>query len=106
MPVMVQSVRFVRISPPFRIKRGGDFAHPRPKTDQHIPDDVIAADAKPVSNDLGCEMPVSQLPAQLQKMMRIAGMDLVKRLRFCDNLNHAAIVKLDPLPMEQQPRGR
>ena len=77
----------------FRIERRFDLDHPRPQSLHHRFDDVIAPDAQRAARDLRRQMPIAEMPADANQMLRILAADLDKRLRRGHDLDQATVLE-------------
>jgi hypothetical protein len=77
----------------FRIERRFDLDHPRAQSPHHRFDDVIAPDPQPLTDDLGRQMAVAEMPGDPDQMMRIRDADLEQRFRRRDHFDQPAIVE-------------
>lgn len=81
----------------FRIERLAYFRHGRSKPVQHIGNDMVGPDQNALGLDLRRQMPVTQMPGQPQKMMRLGGTNRQKRFRRSAHFDDTAIVQHKPV---------
>lgn len=60
---------------------------------------MVAADENTILADLGGQMTVAQMPAQLCQVVAVAGGHFVKRLIGGDDLDHASILQHERIAM-------
>lgn len=75
----------------FRIERRFDGDDARTKTAHHVLNDVIAADAKALADDLRRQVPVAEMPGDPHEMMRIGAANFHQRLRRRDHLDQPPV---------------
>ena len=100
--IMVLVVTMPAIGPAFRVERRLDLGNMRAKPFQHVGDDMIATDQDTVGEDLRRQMPVAELPGQLNEMLRVPPTNLQQRLGRGDNFDDPSIVQHQPVAMAQQ----
>jgi len=94
------------ISAVLRIERGLDRCEPGAEPAQHVLDDMVAADAQPLADDLNLEVPVADMPGKPRQLARIGCHDLNERLRPAGNPHDAAAVEQEPVAVMQRRRLR
>jgi hypothetical protein len=100
--VIMKAMVMSGIGSAFGREGGNNVGDRRAQSDQHVADDMIAADAEAVLKDFCGEMTVAELPGQGGEMADIAPAHLVKRFRFGMDLDDAAIIKQDALAVAEQ----
>lgn len=104
MPVIVAVTMCaaVPVGPAFRIERRGDRCQATAKPGNHVLDHVIAADPERFAQQLRWQMPVAEMPGDLDEMGRVARGDFDQILRFGQHFDNPAIFQLQPVAMMQK----
>ena len=90
------------IGPALGVEGCLDRRHGGAKPAQHRLDDVIAADAQTLAEQLGRQMAIAQMPGDAHKMGAIAGRHLGECLRRRLDSDDAAILQHEPVAMFQR----
>ncbi|MGX1169069.1 hypothetical protein AB7M16_005335 [Bradyrhizobium sp. USDA 372] len=92
---MVVSMRMagIGIGAAFGIERRFDLDHTRAEALHHRLDDVIAANAQGLGQDLRRQVTVAEMPADADEVVRIAAADFQQRLGRRDHLDQPSILK-------------
>lgn len=80
------------------------IANGRAKANQHVADDMVAADQYPVFVDLRGEMPVAEMPGEMAQRGAFACPHLVEFFFSRDDFGQTAIVQNQPVAMFQHDR--
>jgi len=105
MMIMVMSVRVpmcLKIRTAFGVERGFNRPDLAAKPRHHFLDHMVAADAQASAGDLHGQVPVAEMPGELQEMIRPFGADLAQRLGRADNLDEASILQLHRVACAQR----
>lgn len=106
MPVMVMPavmrVATTGISSAFGIERRLDFNDARAETLHHVFDDMVAANAKPLADDLSWKMSVAEVPCKANEMMRIDAANFDQRLGRGNNLDKPPIFEHERVATAQR----
>ncbi len=86
----------------FRIERRLDRRDDGAEPFQHCLDDMVAADAQPVAEQFGRQMPIAEMPGDTHEMRRIARRHLGEGLRRRLDLDDAAILQHQPVAMAER----
>lgn len=89
--VIVTRMTAACIGSTFGIERRFDRDHFCAETFHHIFDDVVAANAKSLADNLRRQMPVTEMPSDAHEMMRIGTANLDQRFRRGDHLDQAPV---------------
>jgi hypothetical protein len=76
-----------------RIEGRLDRCEPGAEATQHVLDDMVAADAQPVADDLHVDMPVANMPGEPRQLLGVGGGDFDERLRGADNTHDGAVIE-------------
>lgn len=86
----------------FRMERSIDRHDIGAELDQHVLDDMVAADTQAIAQQFGRQMPVAQMPGEAQQMGAVLAADLDQRFRRCLDGNDAAILQQQAVAMLQR----
>src|SRR5262245_59360697 len=75
------TMRVTGISAAFRIERRFDFDYAGAESFHHGLDHMVMTNAKTLSDDLGRQMPVAEMPGQPHHMRRVRSSNFEKMLR-------------------------
>ncbi len=89
-----------------RVERRHDRGHGCAEAADHLLDDVVAADAQPVAEQLGRQVAVAEVPGDAQQIGRIGGRDLDKRLKRGADGDDAPVLQDQPVAVAQRHRLR
>jgi len=93
--VMVMAVRLaVAVGTTLRVESGQHRRHRGAEPLQHVLDDMVVADAQPVAEELGRQVPVAEMPGDANEVGRAGGYDLEQAFRHCLHQDQPAILKL------------
>ncbi len=86
-------VTIAGIGPAFRIERRFDLDNARTKSLHHSLDHMIMTNPKTLSDNLGRQMPIAEVPSQPHQMRWISSSDFKKLLGGSDHLDQPAILQ-------------
>jgi hypothetical protein len=101
MPMIVAMRMRGEISAALGIKSGFNGARLAAKALNHGDDHMILPDTQLLSGDLDRQMPIAQLPCELQKMLGTFAGDFDEGFRCTHDLDKAAILQLDGIARAQ-----
>jgi hypothetical protein len=90
-------VTVARVSAAFGLERGLHLYQIRSKTNEHILDHVVRANAKNLVSNLSRQMPISQMPRKARQLIGIFMSDLDNELRRSLNLEPSTIFQLQTI---------
>ena len=79
----------------FGIEGGEHRRHRGAEPSQHVLDDMVVADAQPVAEELGRQVPVAQMPGNADEIGRAGGSDLQEALGNRLHQDQPAILQLE-----------
>jgi len=104
---VIMSVRAaVTIGAAFRIEGRLQRVQSSAELFHHILDDVIAPDPEGCAHELRWQMPVTQMPGDLDEMGRVLGFNLDKVFRLGNHFDDAAILQFKTIGVAQMNRAR
>lgn len=96
--IMIVAVDFaMTVGAALRVEGGQDWRHGGAEPLQHVLDDVIVADAQTITEELGRQVPVAEMPGDPDKIGRAGGSDLEQPLGHRLHQNQTAILKLESI---------
>ena len=103
--VMMMRRMGVTIGPAFGLEGRNHIANIRAQAFQHGFNHTVLTDHDPVRLDLGCQMPVADLPGQGVKVPGIHGANFIKSFRFGTHRDDTAIAQHQSFSVAQQAGG-
>jgi hypothetical protein len=92
------------VGPAHRLERLDDISDLGAETDQHLADDVIALDQDAAGFDLSSEMPVAEMPSELDQVLAVTWTDLEQPLLGRMDLDRRAIIEHKPVAVVEKNR--
>lgn len=92
----------VAIGAAFGMEGGVDGHDIGAELDEHVLDDVITADAQPVAEQFGRQVPVAEMPGEAQQMRAVLGADLDQSLGRRLDRDDASVLEQQAVPLLQR----
>jgi len=103
MVVVVMAVHTaVTIGTAFRMEGRVDGHDIGAELDEHVLDHVITADAQPVAEQFGRQVPVAEMPGEAQQMRAVLGADLDQSLGRRLDRDDASVLEQQAVPLLQR----
>src|SRR5262245_17011178 len=108
MPSLTMFVMVVvaAVGTPFGLKRNLYLCKIRSERAEHLLDHMIRPDEENLASNFGRQMPISQMPGEADKLIRIPVPDFHNRLRSGLNLEPSPIFKSEAIAVRHRNRFR
>jgi hypothetical protein len=104
--IVIVAVHMLPVRALLRIERRFHRHQPCAEPAQHILDDMIAANAQPIANDLHLDMPIADMPREPRQFLAASGGNFDQGLGPADDADDAAVVEHESVAVAQSGRAR